>query len=141
MMCGYALTGGNRFRSDGAAGFTLLETLVALTILSLSVAVLFGLFSQALQWSRDDSRAMQARVLAQSLLARAETSPPGSDEHGMEASGLWWGLHVSPNGKSDARQTGLQAETVTATVHWAAGGSEKELALSTLVLAPPGAEP
>ena len=58
---------------DVERGFTLLETLVALTILSLSVPVLFGVFSTGIERARDDRLAMQSRVLAQNLLVQASS--------------------------------------------------------------------
>lgn len=126
--------------SGKANGFTLLETLVALTILSLSVATLFGIFSQTLGRTRDDNRAMQARVLAQSLLTAAESSPPKSSQRGEDGSGLEWLLHVAPYGEAD-RSSGLHAESITATIRWNSGAGERSLALTTLVVAPPEATP
>ena len=114
-------------------GFTLLETLVALTILSLSVAVLFGIFSACLDRTRDDARADEARVLAERLLAEAETSPPDNDRHGVDPSGLHWALHVAPQGRGDVpAQPAL--ETLRATIAWSSGGIERQLTLSTEAL-------
>lgn len=126
--------------SPGERGFTLLETLVALTILSLSVAVLFGIFSQGLAWTRADAHAMEARVLAQSLLARAESVPPVSDLQGRERSGLWWRIHVAPVDAQSQPAAGLRSETVTAAVHWMTGEREQTLALSTVLLTPAEAQ-
>jgi len=117
-------------------GFTLLEVLVALTILSLSVTVLFGIFSAGLDRTRQDTRAMQARVLAQSLLAEAQSAPPRTNADGEAESGAMWHLQVSPLARADAIATGLAAQKVSATVHWRSGDRDQSLTLTTLVFAP-----
>ena len=122
--------------AQGERGFTLLEVLVALTILSLSVTVLFGIFSAGLDRTRQDSRATQARVLAESLLAKAESEPPHANANGIDGSGLSWNLQVTPFGQRGAIGSGVSAETVSATVRWRLGNHDRALTLTTLVLAP-----
>src|SRR5690348_6263844 len=65
-------------------GFTLIEVLVSLTILSISLAVLLGVFSTGLSRAGDSESEMTAGALAQSLLntAVAETSLRDGDQAG-----------------------------------------------------------
>lgn len=117
-------------------GFTLIEILVALTILSLSVVVLFGIFSQAIDQARQDNSAMRARVLAEALLKQAEASAPTQDTHGVEAFGLEWWVHAQPFGDDDDKSAGPNVERVSATVRWNAAAHSRSLTLTTLAFAP-----
>jgi len=78
------------------AGFTLLETLVALAILAVVFASLFDAHAIALRNIRVADDYARARVLGQSLLADAVTGwahPPlsGSGENGR----FRWAIHVT----------------------------------------------
>lgn len=117
-------------------GFTLIEILVALTILSFSVAVLFGIFSQAIDRARQDNSAMHARVLAEALLRRAEVAAPAHDTNGVEDSGFAWQLHAQPSGDGDDRSAGPHTEMVSATVRWNVAAHSRSLTLTTLAFAP-----
>jgi general secretion pathway protein I len=120
----------------GERGFTLLEVLVALTILSISLGVLLAIFSQGLERAQDNAQADNARTLAQSLLAQTEAAPHPSfgDTNGM-TNGLQWRVRVSPYGTGPDQQAwkGL-AQQIDATVTWAKGGHARSLTLSTLRL-------
>src|ERR1700678_4212390 len=66
-------------RSDGPAprgeaGFTLIEVLVSLTILSISLGVLLAIFLQGLDRAHESRDEASARALAQSLLAQAKAA-------------------------------------------------------------------
>jgi len=137
----HALRLANNGRPIRDDGFTLVEVLVALTILGLSVAVLFAIFSQGLERTREDRRAMEARVFAQSLLTRVEAAPPITDSRGTEQSGLTWQIHVEPADETGRKQTGLSAELVSVSVRWSVGEQGKSLRLATLAIAPKEARP
>ncbi len=116
------------------SGFTLIEMIVALAILSLSLGVLFGGFSQALNRSRLNAAQMNARVLAQSLLAQAGAAGP---QQGVTADGLSWTLRLAPFGSADDAKAWHPAPVqVTATVSWTSGGEQRSLSLTTLRFAP-----
>lgn len=123
----------------GEAGFTLIEILVALTILSIALAVLFGIFGQDLARSRETQARMAARTLANALLAEAETSPELSfgASAGRTGSGLEWRLSVRPYGTDKDRQAWpARAAELSATVTWGDRGTGQILTLSTLHLLP-----
>jgi general secretion pathway protein I len=119
------------------SGFTLLEVLVALTILSLSLGVLFGIFSQGLARAKETERETEARMLAQSLLAETASTPPQSfgETDGMSDTGLSWQLKVSPYPQHDDQNAQLHAAIVSATVAWKASAGRHSLTLTTLRLA------
>jgi general secretion pathway protein I len=122
-------------KSDDA-GFTLLELLVAITILSLSAVILFGIFSQALDRTHRDLRQMEARGLAQSLLAEAESNPPSADSRGITDSGFAWKLHVQLPAEEGTSVSGPRPEIISATVFWKIDADEKSLALTTVAIRP-----
>src|SRR5262245_49151974 len=63
----------NRFK---ARGFTLIEVLVALTILSLSLAIIFSIFSIGLRGRRAAEHYEQATLLAESKLSSMGVNEP-----------------------------------------------------------------
>lgn len=117
-------------------GFTLIEVLVALTILSLSLTVLLGTFSQSLSRTHESERAAAARVLAQSLLAKAETGVPPKQSHadGETDNGLAWSVDMAPYQQHDDDKASLRAANLSVTVTWENG--QHALTLSTLRLVP-----
>jgi general secretion pathway protein I len=126
---------------EDEAGFTLLEVLVALGVLSLSLTVLWAVFSQGLDRTREDQTRMAARSLAQSLLADAETMPPSllKTETG-ETNGFTWRIALSPYGSSDERQAWTLSPTnIAIEVSWADHGRDRMITLTTLRLLPKGA--
>ena len=119
------------------SGFTLMEVLVALAILSLSLGVLLAIFSQSLDRARHNQLEMKARVFAKALLER--TNVPGQMKLGQSAGetsdGLAWSLTVKPFGSADdqASWTNLPVE-VAARVDWSDGEVRHTSELKTLRL-------
>lgn len=123
----------------GSEGFTLLEVLVALTILGMSLTVLLAIFSQALAREHARDRAVAARAFAQSLIAQTLTAQMigfgVSDGHTDDD--LSWQLHVDPYGDGSGEPAArLQAAQVSATVTWSSAGNRQSLTLDTLHLIP-----
>src|SRR5262249_45169464 len=86
------------------AGFTLIEVLVALSILSISIATLLAIFLQGLDRARESSNEASARVLAQSLLTQARVSPNLSfGTSAGKINGLAWRTQVLPYGTANDR--------------------------------------
>lgn len=86
-----------RRRSKSSAGFTLIEALVALTILALSLTVLFQSYSSGLTLVRTMDDHLNARTLARSLLSEGAllASTTNLNRQGREGA-LDWSLTVSP---------------------------------------------
>ncbi|MBU6297679.1 MAG: type II secretion system GspH family protein [Alphaproteobacteria bacterium] len=127
---------------DGGAetgGFTLLEVLVALTILGLSLSVLLAIFSQTLSREGARDRAFEARALARSLIAEARAAPTiiAGARRGTSPSGLTWQMVVAPYPSGDDwTAPGPHAARLRATVTWAGMSSAQSLSLATLRLVP-----
>jgi general secretion pathway protein I len=120
------------------SGFTLIEVLVALTILSISLAVLLSVFMQGLDRAHESRSEADARVLADSLLAQAkiEASPSIGDSTG-KTNDLLWHLRIEPYGTADDRAAWHEnAAQIRATVSWRGDGGIRSITLSTLRLLP-----
>lgn len=122
-----------------ADGFTLLEVLVALTVLGVALTVLFGIFGHSLSRSRETLSRLEARTAAAALLAQAETAPAlkYGETQGHLSSGLDWRLSVRPYGDDKDRQAWpAAAAQVVATIRWGEHGDGQTFTLSTLRLMP-----
>ncbi len=100
------------------SGFTLMEVLVALAILAMSLGVLLGIFSQALDRVREGQIKASANNLAKTLLLRAETADPSEikDAGGVSDPELRWRIHVQDYGSEQDRtnwpQRAVQVSTI-----------------------------
>jgi general secretion pathway protein I len=120
----------------GERGFTLLEILVALTILSISLVVLMAIFSEGLTRAEENIKEADARTLAQSLLAQSEAAPHPAfgDTNGM-SNGLRWRVRISPYGSGGDQQAWQSAaQEIDATVTWDGEGRTRSLTLTSLRL-------
>ncbi len=121
------------------SGFTLIEVLVAFMILTLSLTVLFRIFSGGLgnvTASGDYTRAVQ---IAESRLAAAGVSDPlfPGVTYGDVAGSFNWQRaveHYVPRGESAYELGPLAAYRVTVEVSWTRDGREKLLTLSSVRL-------
>jgi general secretion pathway protein I len=126
----------------GQSGFTLIEVLVALTILSISLGVLMAVFLQGLDRARESSNEAVARVLAQSLVAQAKVAANLSfGTSAGKINGLAWRTQILPYGTAvDRAAWQSNPAQIIATVSWRGDGGQRTLSLSTLRLLPkPGA--
>ena len=131
-------------RSTGDGGFTLIEVLVSLTILSVSLAILMGAFGASLLRSREAQSRLEARRLANSLLAEAETSDTlrMGETNGKDADGLVWHLLVQPYGSAEDNQAWIaHAAQIQAIVSWGGGGEGQSVSLATLRVLPKDSVP
>jgi general secretion pathway protein I len=129
-----------------AAGFSLLEVLVAFVILALVATALFELFGGALRTASISEEWSRALLVAQSRLTLAASAAPlrEATDAGTEDDGrIAWQTVVAPYVIADAnpeleRQSEFMATRlyrVSVDVRYAGGdGKERTLALSTLKL-------
>jgi general secretion pathway protein I len=120
-------------------GFTLLEVLVALTILAVALTSLFAIFGNSLARAREAQSRMEARALASSLLAQAETQPTVTfgETSGRLASGMEWRFDVRRYGDDqDTQAWPAAAAEMTATVRWGDKTDGRSFALTTLRTVP-----
>jgi general secretion pathway protein I len=124
---------------NSEAGFTLVEILAALAILTLSLSALFGVLSDGIGRAGQAEAHAQAGSLAQSLLARvgAEISIRQGATAGEFAEGYRWRLRIEPYGDAaDNRAWPIAAYSVSAEVTWGAGAQERSIVLTTLRVMP-----
>jgi general secretion pathway protein I len=120
-------------------GFTLIEVIVALAMLSIGLSILLGLISHTLRQVKATERVAEACSLAQSLLAEVGTSRPvkqGAFDEKMP-NGFRRHLRIQPYGAAEEQEEGLIGlYLVSADVEWEDGTERRSLALKTLRLGP-----
>jgi len=111
------------------SGFTLLETLVALTIVALGFAYAFAAMPESLG-AQDRARNLEtATSLAQSLLAEAGPATEGTE--GKFA----WHIDAAPAATGRPQQPGdFGGQTERVTIRWAEDKQDRSIALQTVRL-------
>lgn len=124
-------------------GFTLLEALVAVSLLALLLGALMPVFQQGLAVLERGERRTRAVQLAQGLLERHAVPASGEDDAATaalsgEEDGFAWSISRARYDPDDGgpaldpeRFEGMRLTRLDAQVTWSAGG---EVRLSTLVL-------
>lgn len=127
--------------ADGEAGFTLIETLTALTILAIALVSLFEAQATGLRTAGSAAEYAKARILAQSLLAETTAgwrggalSRRGNDD------GFDWTVDIAraPSGPPANADTKWRLHQVRVAVDW---GRDRHLQLDTLKLGSSGKAP
>jgi general secretion pathway protein I len=131
-----------------AAGFSLLEVLVAFVILALVATAIFGLFGGALRtastaedWSRVVLVAQSRLALAASVQPLREGSEAGTDDDGRVAWQTAVAPYVVPDANPELERISETMPTrlyrVSVDVRYAGGdGRERTLSLATVKLGP-----
>jgi general secretion pathway protein I len=119
-----------------ARGFTLLELLVALAILSVGLTVLLAGLSLSLGRGRSDRAETSARAFAVSLLDQAIADPSAAvGETSGTSGGYAWHVSIEPYGDDDDQQAWhSRAAEVSVSVSWREPGKRREIALHSLRL-------
>jgi general secretion pathway protein I len=136
-------SGIERNRKD--AGFSLIEILVAFSILAISLGVLLHIFSGGLRTAIVSEEYQQALAIAQAQLARAGTDIPLAQGSlsGVEQEKFAWSMQVTlfelPQVKStlDTNQlpATMQAFKVKVIVEWEEGQDNRSVVLNSVHLA------
>lgn len=123
-------------------GFTLLEVLVAFSILAISVGVTLNIFSRGLQSAIVSDEYVHAVTIAQSLLARTGTEIALQDNAiSGEEQGFQWFVRIMPylteasSAGQDQQQQNLALYEVVVEVAWQEETENRSLVLTTLRLA------
>lgn len=122
-------------------GFTLIEIVVSLLVLSIASAVIFEGFSVGFRNTRTADDFTRAVMIAQSKLAPAGIAEPlTAGSRAGEALGKYaWTVRIDPVALTEqdgAAPRDLQPYFVAVDVVWNDGGTERTVSLSTLRLGP-----
>jgi general secretion pathway protein I len=131
-------------RSGGEEGFSLVEIVVALAILSLSLGILLSVISDGIRRADQAKRMDEAESMGQSLLARVGAELPlgQGQTTGEFGNGFHWRLTIEAYGdRTDRMQQPLGAYTISAEVLWNNGFEERSVVLKTLRLGAKQPEP
>jgi general secretion pathway protein I len=125
--------------ASSEAGFTLVEVIVALAMLSIGLGVVLGVISSSLRQAAKAERMAEAGSLAQSLMAEVGVDFPIIPEarDGQFPNGYRWRLKMQPYGDAREREewpVGLYA--ISTEVEWDDGAQPRSYALTTLRLGP-----
>ncbi len=115
-------------REGEGQGFTLLETLVALTIVAIGFAYAFSAMPESLG-AQDRARNLEAATtLAQSILAQASPTDGTAQKFA-------WHIDTAPLDPTRPRQPGdFAGETERVTVRWTEGQNTRDITLQTIRL-------
>ncbi len=122
-------------------GFSLLEILVAFSILAMSLGVLLNIFSSGLQTAMLSEEYVHAITIGQSLLARSgiETPLQQGITTGSEEGKFTWDIQVTPYNiaelaQQQAESNKYQLYQITVHVKWAEQDNERFIQLDSLRL-------
>lgn len=114
-------------------GFSLLEVLVAVSIMAFSLGALYQAAGGSVRSVQRADQRTQALLLAQSLLDAHDTVPAaGLDARGEEA-GLRWRLSATPYPTDFEQSPGWRLYRVSVIVGVAGGDPAKAVSLATLL--------
>jgi len=122
------------------AGFSLLEILIAFSILALSLGVLLNIFSGGLNRAIVSEEYQQAVTIAQSKLAAAGVEWPlgDGDKQGQMLDKFNWTLFIQAINSDDidaaSATMNIQAYQVVSRVQWLAGDDDRQIELTTVKL-------
>lgn len=124
---------------DSCRGFTLLEVLVAFTILVMILSALFHVFSGGLYAATVGDQYSRATLIAQSKLAELAAQEQFSEGalNGRQDDVYRWQTNVAPYAAADSPLSdvpGLEPWKVTVEVSWGSPDKERSVSLSSLVL-------
>ena len=117
----------------GSTGFSLLEILVAFTILAISLSIILQIFGGGTRSLRVGDEYRRAAMVGESVLAQVgHTLAKAPGEQSGESGGFRWRLSVSPYVDETWPELGEGLLLVQVDVAWAGPVQDRHLTLSTL---------
>jgi general secretion pathway protein I len=114
-------------------GFSLLELLVAFSIMAMSLALLYRVAGGSASHVADAAQAQQAAWLAESLLAsRSSVRADGWNEDG-ESAGFKWQARSRPYPTGNNGPQAVPLHEIRLAISWAGGSRPGQLELVTLM--------
>lgn len=121
-------------RARSAAGFSLLEMLVAMAILGLSLGALYQATSGATRNVRMDEKYAYGVELARSLLADHAVVPAaGSGATGETAGGFLWRVQARPTRSGVGSLEPGALQDIEVSVSWTDGSNARQVVLHSVV--------
>lgn len=117
----------------GIGGFSLLEVLVALSIMALSLGALYQAAGGGVRGVQEADQRTRALMLAQSLLDAHSVVPAGGVDEAGEEAGFRWRLTALPFPTGQEQAPGWPLYRIEAVVAWGADGRNKEVRLASLL--------
>ncbi len=121
---------------SGNSGFSLLEVLVAFSILAVSLGIVLKIFSSGVNTAVISEEYTVATQLAESLMAKTgvETSLEEGEEQGTEVDKYHWRVLVSsiPSPAAEQTEEDVQFMAVSVSVEWGEGENPRRVELNTL---------
>ena len=119
-------------------GFSLLEILIAFSILAFSLGILLNIFSGGLRRTLVSEEYQQAVTIAQSILAKVgieEELQEGEKQGEIQEKYLWTqNIQAFGDEELDPETMNITPYQVTVTVEWQAGKNNRQVELITLRL-------
>lgn len=128
-----------RFRSRG---FSLLEMLVAFSIMAISLGILLNIFSTGVKTAVVAEDYIIATQIAESLMAKADVETPlmPGQFYGTEDDKYYWEINVVNMPEfpefPDVKDPGFILLEVNIFVRWGEGNNERMIALNTVRAVP-----
>ncbi|MGD9946666.1 MAG: prepilin-type N-terminal cleavage/methylation domain-containing protein [Burkholderiaceae bacterium] len=116
------------------AGFSLLEVLVAFSIMALALGALYEAAGGSIRGAAEAERVARAAVTAESLLALFETVPPeGVRDAGVSPDGFAWEIASEPALTAADAPQAWPLYRIFVVVRWQDRGVEREFRLASLL--------
>jgi general secretion pathway protein I len=115
-------------------GFSLLELLVAFSILALSLGVLYRVSGGTVHNLQQSEQHQRAAALAESLLSLKDAVPPAGWEQSGTSAGYAWRILSTPYSTPAASLNAPRLHQVLITVAW--GGEAKPRQIEVVTLLP-----
>ena len=115
-------------------GFSLLEVLVAFSIMALALGALYQATGGSVRVATATDRATRAAITAESLIAAHPfVLPGGFAESGETVDGFRWELRATPYAHARELPRAWPLYRLQASVYWGEGARERSFTLVTLV--------
>lgn len=114
-------------------GFSLLELLVAFSIMALALGMLYRASGGSARAAGDAERYQRAVILAESLLALRDAVPPQGWREAGDSAGYSWHIASAPYATGITGPNVPQLHEIEIVVSWRDGERQRSLALATLL--------